>query len=142
MSRVQTATLRESSLSRSTPPRVSALSTLERSASAPAWSHAEIDRQSCGHESEEVSVRDLRERADRARADLYVEACKHRGLVPQARALIREAQELCAELRTYRMRNFVLVAEIKMNLLRGSGTNNALAGSGQPTSGRHKASVQ
>jgi hypothetical protein len=145
MSRAQILAFRESTTSRPCLVRDGGLDMLanqETSASSANWTHPEIGRPLCDRDSEEVSLRDLRERADRARAEFYVESRNHRTLVPQTRALIREAREISATLKLDRMRNGILVVEIKRNFALGDEIYEAALGSHPRNANTHGTSVQ
>ena len=68
----------------------------------------------------EISIQDLRERADRARAALYAEICRFHALIPQSRTLLREGREASAELLAAHMRYSLLAIEMKRNFWTGS----------------------
>jgi len=91
------------------------LSTLGSSARSENQGPSEAGDLLSGQDFARLSLHDLKERADRMRATSYTESCKHRTLVPEARALVRQAQETIAATRIEWMRHGVLVAEIKKN---------------------------
>jgi hypothetical protein len=144
MNRAQILASRESMASRPCLIRNGSLDMLanqETSTSSASWTHPEI-RPLCDRDSEEVSLRDLRERADRARAEYYLESRNHRTLVPQTRALIREAREISATLKLDRMRNGILVVEIKRNFALAREIYEAALGSRPRKANTHGTSVQ
>lgn len=142
MSRGQLSPYRESIPSRPPPPGGAGLSTTSHSSSSAKWTDSEIGHQSSGQEFAEVSLGNLRERADRARAACYLESCKHHTLIPQLRALMQQAREISVTLRVERMRHGVLAVEVKRSLAIGSELYDAVSGQGRRAAKAHGTSVQ
>lgn len=122
---------RESIESRPSPPRRVGVSILDRSASGGNWTHSDLAHTNSGPNSGQVSLGDLRERADRARAACYMEGCRQRALIPLLRRLMEEAMEISATLRVERMRHRVLAVEVKRSLAIGRELHEAVSRRGQ-----------
>jgi probable HAF family extracellular repeat protein len=131
------------SLVASCPPRAAA-DVVSRASRMPdaGWTRSEISGISSGGAAAQLSLDELKERGERARAAFYWEGLRHHALIPEWKTLRHEAQEISKNFLTDSMRHSVAATEIRRNLLIASELYEEVSRPGRRTARNSRTLVQ